>query len=366
MKKGIVKKKISVIIPVYNAEEYLEDLLNDLCLQTYADMEILIINDGSTDSSWDIICKHMREDKRINAVSVENGGPSKARNIGLDMAEGEYIRFVDADDRLPYDSMEQMINVFLVNDDIDLVLGNYICEPMKNYFLGDVFAEGFVEPERFVCHFIKFLKSFYYGVPWNKLYRKEIIDYYNIRFNEKIIWCEDFLFNVDYFEKCRAMYYINLKNGVYKYCIHESGITGELVDKKKAINFKEISSLRYEKAKKYCAKYGMEDLFDSEWKFASLYDELSAATKKKYSRSFRKRYREFKRLLSQDGVYCYVYVRQEDFDMKVWKEIKYAIEKQRYLKPFLFFWVKGYMVTYFDLLMPLLRKYFQPILPKSL
>lgn len=366
MEDKVAKDKISVIVPVYNAENYLNDTLNDLCMQTYEKIEIILIDDGSSDGSWNIIQDYAKKDDRIKVLSVKNGGPSKARNIGLELASGEYIRFIDADDRIPYDSMERMISIFQSHENIDLVLGNYICNPMKNYFLGDVFTEGIVTPEKFVCHFIKFLKSFYYGVPWNKLYRKEIIDQYGIRFDESIIWCEDFLFNVEYFEKCRAMYYINCTNGIYKYCIRETSITGELFERKHGVNFQRISALRYDNARKFCDKYGMGELFELEWKFASLYDELSAAVKKKYSKSFRSRYKEFKRLISQEGVYQYVCARQDEFDLKVWKDIKCAIERQHYLKPFLFFLLKGYMVTYFNPVMPLIRRWLQPILPKSL
>lgn len=362
----VEQEKISVIVPVYNAETYLNNTLEDLCNQTYSNIEIFLVDDGSTDKSWSIIQEYEKKDIRIKAIKIKNSGPSKARNIGLEMASGEYIRFIDADDRIPLDSMEKMIKIYQNNKDVDLVVGNYICQPMKNYFTGDVFQEGRVEPEKFVCHFIKFMKSFYYGVPWNKLYKNEIVSKYKIRFDESVIWCEDFLFNIEYFDKCKGMYYINSQNGIYKYCIRENGITGELVDKKKCVDFKRISSLRYDKAKQYCKQFGLEELFELEWKCASLYDELSAATKKKYSKSYRKRYQKFKELLCKEGVYQYVCIRQESFDLKVWKYIKKAIEKKRFLGPFMLFLFKGYMVTYFNGIMPILRKCFQPLLPKSL
>lgn len=98
-------KKISIIVPLYNAGKYIEQTIEDLITQTYQNIEIIMINDGSVDKSEDIVRKYAREDDRIKVISIENQGPSKARNVGLDLATGDYIRFVDADDRIPRDSM---------------------------------------------------------------------------------------------------------------------------------------------------------------------------------------------------------------------------------------------------------------------
>ena len=106
----VSEKIVSIIIPVYNAEHYLEDILNDLILQTYQKIEIIIINDGSKDGSADIIREYARKDNRIQYVLTENGGPSRARNLGLSIAQGDYIRFIDADDRLPLNSIQNMVS----------------------------------------------------------------------------------------------------------------------------------------------------------------------------------------------------------------------------------------------------------------
>ena len=103
------KEKISIIIPVYNAESYIADILEELIKQTYSNLQIIAVDDGSTDKSRDIIESFMQKDKRVCLIASENRGPSSARNIGLEHADGEYIRFIDADDRLPEDSMEKLI-----------------------------------------------------------------------------------------------------------------------------------------------------------------------------------------------------------------------------------------------------------------
>lgn len=364
--RELEKGKISVIVPIYNAEKYLSHVLQDICKQTYKNMEILLVNDGSTDGSAEILQKYADQDERIKVINICNGGPSRARNIGLDNASGEFVRFIDADDRIPEDSMENMVRAYFNNNEIDLVIGNYLCEPQKNYFLGDIFSEGIVESKEFVGHFIKYIKSFYYGVPWNKLYKKEIIDTYNLRFDESIIWCEDFLFNIDYYERCKKIYYIKSTGGIYTYCLRVDSITGSLDEPEKKIDFQRIHKLRIDRAKSYCEKYGMGEMFDLEWKYACLYDELSATTKKTYSKSFVERYRKFRSILLQDGVYQYVSLKKDEADLKIWKDIKYALEKRRFGKPFMFFLFKGYMVLYFEPIMPVLRKWLQHILPKSL
>ena len=130
-------KKISIIVPLYNAEKYIEQTIEDLITQTYQNIEIIMINDGSVDKSEDIVRKYAREDDRIKVISIENQGPSKARNVGLDLATGDYIRFVDADDRIPRDSMEQLMQPYLDDSELDLVIGNYRTIPEMGYFTGD-------------------------------------------------------------------------------------------------------------------------------------------------------------------------------------------------------------------------------------
>ncbi len=93
--------QISVIIPVYNTEKYLPACLDSVCSQTFQDIEIICVNDGSTDKSGEILAKYAEQDKRIVVINQENSGQSKARNVGLNIAKGSYVNFVDSDDRLP-------------------------------------------------------------------------------------------------------------------------------------------------------------------------------------------------------------------------------------------------------------------------
>ncbi|MCB4234496.1 glycosyltransferase family 2 protein [Kaistella anthropi] len=103
---------ISVIVPVYNVEKYLSGCLQSICSQTYDNIEILLIDDGSTDSSWEICNRFAAADSRIIILQKENGGQSSARNLGLDMATGDYIAFIDSDDAISADVLEKAMSQF--------------------------------------------------------------------------------------------------------------------------------------------------------------------------------------------------------------------------------------------------------------
>lgn len=106
----MAKELISIIIPVYNTEEFLDGCLNSVRNQTYSNLEIIIVNDGSKDNSLKIIMKHANEDKRIKVINKENGGGAEARNVALDVATGDYYAFVDSDDYIEFDMYEKMLN----------------------------------------------------------------------------------------------------------------------------------------------------------------------------------------------------------------------------------------------------------------
>lgn len=113
---------LSVIIPVYNVEKYLEKCVKSVINQTFQDMEIIVVNDGSTDSSLDICKKMASVDSRIILIDKKNGGLSDARNVGLDIAKGQYIAFLDSDDYLCESAYETMLGS-AIKDDLDIVVG---------------------------------------------------------------------------------------------------------------------------------------------------------------------------------------------------------------------------------------------------
>lgn len=341
----VMNGKISVIIPVYNAENYLRETLSDLINQSYQDMEFIVLDDGSVDGSAKIIQEYALKDKRIQFIQLENGGPSKARNLGLNVAKGEYIRFVDADDRIPTDSVSNMMQVFEKNSDIDLVIGNFVCDSAKGYFTGEGLKSGKVNSAEFAEIFIDHVKSFYFGVPWNKLYKREIIEKYQIRFDENIDWCEDFLFNVKYFSKCKMMYFLNLQQGVYQYCTRDTGITSN-VSKRELEEIECIDVLRYNAMKEYSDSIGLLERFELEWKYTELYQNLAIVTKYFRNDYIWVKYKKFKDYIREEDAYQYICIKAKKTNYKVWHLLKESCETKKYLKVFLYFIIKGFGKKY--------------------
>lgn len=183
---------ISVIIPVYNSEKFIEKCINSILSQSFTDFEIIAVDDGSTDSSPDILNAVSKTDSRLKVYSKANGGVSSARNYGIEMAQGEYISFVDSDDELPRDALKILYEN--TDDSIDLISGSY---HLTGAFRHDIIhtAQRFTNAERLT----RFEEQDHtnWG-PCGKLYRKSIVDRYNIRFREDISYSEDHIFNLNY------------------------------------------------------------------------------------------------------------------------------------------------------------------------
>lgn len=117
--------KVSVIIPVYNTENYLRECLDSVLAQTFTDFEVLVINDGSTDGSGRICDEYAQKDARVKVFHKENGGVSSARNLGLDHAKGDWVCFVDSDDEVLEDALQNYVNC-IKSTDADIIISNYI------------------------------------------------------------------------------------------------------------------------------------------------------------------------------------------------------------------------------------------------
>ena len=130
-----IKPLISVIIPVYNSELYLKECLDSVINQTYKKIEIICVDDGSTDHSLDILNFYQKKDSRIKVFTQENSGPSAARNKALDMAKGDYISFVDSDDFLKPDTYSTLIEYATQERSWDLIIfGGNIVGERNTYF----------------------------------------------------------------------------------------------------------------------------------------------------------------------------------------------------------------------------------------
>lgn len=210
-------KKISVIVPVYNVEKYLDKCLTSLVNQTLKDIEIIVVNDGTKDNSQDIIDRYAKKYKNIIVIKKENGGLSSARNDGIEKATGEYIGFVDSDDYIEYDMYEKMYQKAKTND-YDVV----VCDLKYIYDDREVDAFSNINNDLLTKEEVKTCFLNIYPSVWNKIYKKELIKDNNILF-KKGVWFEDVEFTY------RLLPYINsigvVKEKFYNYVQRDGAIT---------------------------------------------------------------------------------------------------------------------------------------------
>lgn len=209
------QKKISVIIPIYNAEKYLDRCIDSVVNQTYSNIEIIMVNDGSTDSSKEICQKWKEKDNRIILVDKKNEGVSVARNIGLNMAKGMYISFIDSDDFLEKNMYEEMMRY--ANENMDnIIVCNYFIETSNKQKNGICqIPSSSWEEEMFEKNSLK-------GYLWNKLYPKSLIK--DLRFDIKLYMMEDLIFNFSLGNESRINY-IFVNSNLYHYVIHNESST---------------------------------------------------------------------------------------------------------------------------------------------
>lgn len=201
IRKPVVSNpKISVIIPVYNAEATLRRCVDSVLSQTFTDFECLLINDGSKDRSGDICDEYAAKDSRVRVFHKENGGVSSARNVGLDNLRGEWVTFVDSDDWLTSSSFDG-INVF---DEIDLVVMPYY-EHYNSSMLSPfrLKAEVLNNKSQLKDFYAEYITTGLLKCVCGKIYKASILD--DIRFNERIILGEDTLFFLNAFVKVNSL-----------------------------------------------------------------------------------------------------------------------------------------------------------------
>ena len=173
---------VSVVIPVWNGARHIEACLRSVLSQDVKDMEIIVVDDGSTDDTWAILTRLSGEDRRICPVRQSNAGASVARNTGLDRCQGKYVRFVDADDVVPAGSMAALITSAETGGS-DLVLAAYTEVLAGSRALRNLNpTDETIGQEDFLRRLERLSNSFYYGVLWNKLFRGDIIRDHHPRF----------------------------------------------------------------------------------------------------------------------------------------------------------------------------------------
>lgn len=239
IKKGYLGGKmcdVSVIIPVYNAKKYLKYTLESIINQTLKNIQIIIINDGSKDNSLSICEMYSKIDSRIIIINKKNEGVSIARNHGIEIAKGEYLMFIDADDWIEPNMCELLYNNIKDND-ADMTLCNHIIEHKNEQKYIKLGLENILTDKNEISNNLilplvgdkgKNIKNELasFRSPWGKIFKKSIIKENNIKFNSELIIGEDFIFNLQYLNhikklsvehECLYHYRINQESTLNKY-----------------------------------------------------------------------------------------------------------------------------------------------------
>lgn len=209
-------KKISIVVPVYNGEKFLVNCITSIINNNYKNIELILINDGSKDKSFEICKEFAQKDKRIKVFNQENSGIAKTRNFGLKIATGDYICFADQDDIVPENAYSSLINNLNLNKS-DICIGSIsqlINEKEKTYRkYSNLNVIGLDKINEYLLKIsVRCLDNNYCEITqnytwtiWNCIYKKSIIDEYNIEFKKFVNYEDDFLFNFDYIKRCEKI-----------------------------------------------------------------------------------------------------------------------------------------------------------------
>lgn len=191
---------VSIIVPVYNGEKSIERCLRSIQNQSYTNIEVIVVNDGSTDHTEKVIKKYVEKDARFQYIKKDNTGVSDSRNIGMASAKGEYFQFVDGDDWLVKQATEEFVRTAQLYD-CDMVISDFyrVCG-RKIMVKGHIDMGPVITRTKFAEYMMKAPANFYYGVLWNKFFKADIIRKFSLVCDTDLDWCEDFRFNLEYLQ----------------------------------------------------------------------------------------------------------------------------------------------------------------------
>lgn len=205
--------KVSIIVPVFNAEQYLPRCINSILTQTFTDFELILINDGSTDNTGEICDDYAQNDSRIIVVHKENGGANASRMVGVSLANGEWISFVDADDTITKEAIEILVKQ--ISSNTDIIIG-------RHYDCGS--KEILHTPEEYR----KITISGKYSVLWGRLFRKHVITLDTFSHPKTIDIGEDMLTNIKIAFNTRKNILI-IPNKIYNYNYYSNSISHSVI-----------------------------------------------------------------------------------------------------------------------------------------
>lgn len=205
------KDKITIIVPCYNSEKFLRKCLDSIIKQTYSNIEIIAIDDGSTDKSLEILNAYSKKDKRIIVISKKNSGVSNTRNIGIKKATGKYIMFADADDYLELDAVESLY-IAITENNVNVVRGKFRRQlKHKSYDENSIFKYNSMDKQDIICNILRGNINCYV---WLLIINVKVLKKLNIIFNSDLKIMEDTLFYIQLLEKENIYFYDKV---VYNY-----------------------------------------------------------------------------------------------------------------------------------------------------
>lgn len=308
-----VLSKISIIVPIYNSEKFLDDCIKSLINQSYSNIEIILINDGSTDNSLSICEKYKQSDSRIIVKSIENSGVSIARNIGLNMMTGDYVTFVDSDDWIEPHTIKLALNNICV-EDAEIAIWSYF----KNYEHKEIELSLVPGASRMFSNDsdkeILYLKSIYahynrttktedvpVGTVMCKLYKVDFIRRNKLKFNPKLIRSEDVIFAINAFKLADKIIYFD--ESLYHYRINSNSMS-----------------------------FGFKYISDTETPFNLLIDELNKFKNTMNNKELIQEviYCKITQIISWHFLYNYFNMENQDNILKKRTEMKNLIKKENY------------------------------------
>jgi glycosyltransferase involved in cell wall biosynthesis len=230
---------VSIIVPVYNAEKFLNKSIKSVLNQSYKMIELILVNDGSTDNSEMICNNYGKTDRRIKVLSKKNSGPAAARNTGISHATGDFIFFLDADDFIEENTIERLITIYNQYQP-DMVMGNFSklenngvtikqkvsFQPDNEMFQDQIKELSKTDIVNYVRHFLKHPSNHLISYCWARLYKLSVIKNNGIFANEDMRLFEDFVFNLDYLKYTNKIVFLN--ESLYIYTMHSSHISASM------------------------------------------------------------------------------------------------------------------------------------------
>lgn len=249
---------ITVVVPIYNAERFLRKCVDSILRQTYTFLDIILVNDGSCDSSGSICNEYAKKDARIRVIHKKNEGVSSARNDGIRYAKGKYIVFIDSDDYIEEDYCQKLYELQVEYEDSFIICGFNTIELEGNRNRKNLYDSEEKISILSKKNIVDIMSKWLLNMPWNKLYNVNMLRQKKVLMIENLSSAEDVLFNLEYIDKVVKAQIVIINEGLYNYTVRKS----DSLDNKYCPNKLEIIKMVNACLFDLCKKIEIEDMQD--------------------------------------------------------------------------------------------------------